>query len=139
MMMCSSVSPNQKILRVVGDTNETHILDATSNKAIYKMKDHQDFSFTCCFSPDGTTLATGNQDKTIMIYDIRQLSTPLHTLGANVGGVRSLHFSNDGKYLAMAESIDFVHIFQTSKYGKSQVIDFFGEISGVSFTPDDEA
>ncbi|KAI9300604.1 hypothetical protein BJ944DRAFT_22296 [Cunninghamella echinulata] len=103
------------------------------------MKDHQDFSFTCCFSPDGTTLATGNQDKTIMIYDIRQLSTPLHTLGANVGGVRSLHFSNDGKYLAMAEPIDFVHIFQTSNYEKSQVIDFFGEISGVSFTPDDQA
>ncbi|CAO3653293.1 unnamed protein product [Cunninghamella echinulata] len=136
---CSAVSPDQKMLCVVGDTNETHILDTTSNKVIYKMKDHHDFSFTCCFSPDGITLATGNQDKTTMLYDIRQLSTPLHTLGANVGGVRSLHFSNDGKYLAMAEPIDFVHIFQTHNYEKSQVIDFFGEISGVSFTPDDQA
>lgn len=51
------------------------------------MKDHQDFSFTCCFSPNRTTLAMENQDKITMIYDIRQLSTPLHILGANVGGV----------------------------------------------------
>lgn len=66
------------------------------------MNDHQDFSFTCCFSPNETTLATGNQDKTTILYDIRNLSKPLHILGAKVGGVRSLHFSNDGKYLAMA-------------------------------------
>lgn len=102
------------------------------------------------------TLATGNQDKTTRIYDVRNLSQSLHVLGANVGAIRSLHYSNDGKWLAMAgkecgkrlllvgtqiyiymcvcaiESIDFVHLFDTSSdYEDCQVIDFFGDIAGV--------
>lgn len=56
-----------------------------------------------------------------------------------MGAIRSLRYTNDGRFLAMAEPADFVHIFDTeSDYRRSQVIDFFGEISGISFTPDDE-
>ncbi|CAO3586856.1 unnamed protein product [Absidia cylindrospora] len=136
---CSTISPDKHALCVVGDTTETHILDISSGKVISVLDDHHDFSFTCCYSPDGKMLATGNQDKTTRIYDVRNLSKSLHVLGANVGAIRSLHFSNDGRRLAMAEPIDFVHIFDTSDYETCQVIDFFGDIAGVAFTPDDQA
>jgi hypothetical protein len=40
----------------------------------------------------------------------------------------------------MAEPADFVHIFDVgSGYRRKQVVDFFGEISGISFSPDTEA
>lgn len=40
----------------------------------------------------------------------------------------------------MAEPADFVHVIDTqSGYLKSQEIDLFGEIAGVSFSPDSEA
>lgn len=110
------------------------------------LDDHHDFSFACCYSPDGRTLATGNQDKTTRIYDVRHLTAPLHVLGANVGAIRSLHFTKDGRRLAMAgkkviqsisgdshssiEAIDYVHIYDTSDYSSCQVIDFFGDIAG---------
>lgn len=108
---------------VVGDSTETHLVDVSSGKGtvnkwtqvdffkklidmfnivIKVIDEHHDYSFTCCYSPDGTTLATGNQDKTTRIYDVRNLSQSLHVLGANVGAIRSLHYSNDGKWLAMA-------------------------------------
>ncbi|KAI8344675.1 WD40-repeat-containing domain protein [Chlamydoabsidia padenii] len=133
---CSAMSQDKHMLCVVGDSTETHLVDASSGKVIKILDDHHDFSFTCCYSPDGRTLATGNQDKTTRIYDIRNLSQSLHVLGAHVGAIRSLHYSNDGKWLAMAESIDFVHVFDTSDYESCQVIDFFGDIAGVAFTPD---
>ncbi|KAI8089835.1 WD40-repeat-containing domain protein [Halteromyces radiatus] len=136
---CSAMSPDKRVLCAVGDSTETHLVDAASGKNIKVMNDHHDFSFACCYSPDGMTLATGNQDKTTRIYDVRNLSRSLHVLGANVGAIRSLHFSSDGKYLAMAEPVDFVHIFDTHTYENSQVIDFFGDIAGVAFTPDDQA
>ncbi|EEF30624.1 hypothetical protein RCOM_0302160 [Ricinus communis] len=40
----------------------------------------------------------------------------------------------------MAEPADFVHVYDVkSGYEREQEIDFFGEISGVSFSPDIEA
>ncbi|TYJ15484.1 hypothetical protein E1A91_A10G186100v1 [Gossypium mustelinum] len=40
----------------------------------------------------------------------------------------------------MAEPADFVHVFDTkSGYVKCQEIDFFGEVAGISFSPDTES
>jgi hypothetical protein len=40
----------------------------------------------------------------------------------------------------MAELADFIHIFDVeSGYNKKQELDFFGEITGMSFSPDTEA
>lgn len=42
--------------------------------------------------------------------------------------------------MAMAEPADFVHIFDAETgYVHGQEIDLFGEIGGISFSPDSEA
>lgn len=42
--------------------------------------------------------------------------------------------------MAMAEPADFVHVFDVKNgYEQEQEIDFFGEISGLSFSPDTES
>jgi WD40 repeat protein len=62
------------------------------------------------------------------------------TLPARMGAIRSVHFSPDGKYLAIAEPADFVHIYDASTglYEDKQSIEFIGEIAGVSFDPTGE-
>lgn len=57
-----------------------------------------------------------------------------------MGAIRAIKFSSDGQFMAMAEPADFVHIMDTqSGYIKGQEIDLFGEIAGISFSPDTEA
>ena len=57
-----------------------------------------------------------------------------------MGAIRALRFTSDGRFLAMAEPADFVHIFDSqSGYVQGQEIDLFGEIAGISFSPDTEA
>ncbi|KAM3586886.1 hypothetical protein VKS41_001936 [Umbelopsis sp. WA50703] len=136
---CSTMSMDKRLLCAVGDATESIIADAQTGKVITTLTGHIDYSFACCWSPDDRYLATGNQDKTTRIYDIRNMSETLHVLRANVGAIRSLHFSSDGRHLAVAEPLDFVHIYDATTYEQSQVIDFFGEIAGVSFTPDDNS
>ncbi|CDH53888.1 uncharacterized wd repeat-containing [Lichtheimia corymbifera JMRC:FSU:9682] len=136
---CSALSPDKRLLCVVGDDTATIICDASSGKGVHILSEHHDFSFACCWSPDGRLFATGNQDKTTRIYDIRQPTEAIHVLGANVGAIRSLQFTHDGQYLIAAEPIDFVHIYDASSFQTSQVIDFFGEIAGVSLSPEDQA
>ncbi|KAM6561311.1 hypothetical protein CsatA_030550 [Cannabis sativa] len=134
------VSPDGKLLAVLGDSADCLIADAQTGKITGSLKGHLDYSFASAWHPDGRILATGNQDTTCRLWDIRNLSESLAVLKGRMGAIRAVRFTNDGRFLAMAEPADFVHIIDTqSGYSKGQEIDIFGEIAGISFSPDAEA
>uniref|UniRef100_A0A1J3HZS0 Putative WD repeat-containing protein C2A9.03 n=1 Tax=Noccaea caerulescens TaxID=107243 RepID=A0A1J3HZS0_NOCCA len=136
----TSVSPDGKLLAVLGDSTECLISDSQSGKVVSSLQGHKDFSFASAWHPNGLILATGNQDMTCRLWDIRNPSESFAVLKGNMGAIRGLKFTTDGRFLAMAEPADFVHIFDTqSGFLKSQEIDLFGEIAGISFSPDAEA
>ncbi|CAN6450549.1 unnamed protein product [Victoria cruziana] len=136
----TSLSPDGKLLVVVGDNPDGLLVDSQSGKEVMSLTGHLDFSFASAWHPSGLMFATGNQDKTCRVWDLRNLSKSVAVLRGNLGAIRSIRFTSDGQFLAMAEPADFVHIFDTkNNYDKEQEIDFFGEISGVSFSPDTES
>uniref|UniRef100_A0A5B7BMK4 Uncharacterized protein n=1 Tax=Davidia involucrata TaxID=16924 RepID=A0A5B7BMK4_DAVIN len=136
----TSVSPDGKLMAVLGDSPECLIADAQSGKVVGNLKGHLDYSFASAWHPDGRILATGNQDTTCRLWDIRNLSESVAVLKGRMGAIRAIRFTSDGRFMAMAEAADFVHIFDTwSDYAKAQEIDLFGEIAGISFSPDTEA
>lgn len=136
----TSLSPDRKLITVVGDNLDGLLVDSGNGKTIASVEGHLDYSFASAWHPDGHTFATGNQDKTCRVWDLRNLSSPVAVLKGNMGAVRSVRFSSDGQFLVVAEPADFVHVYSTKvDYKKRQEIDFFGEISGVSLSPDDES
>ncbi|KAE9617971.1 putative microtubule-severing ATPase transcription factor WD40-like family [Lupinus albus] len=136
----TSVSPDGNLLAVLGDSTECLIADASTGKVTGTLKGHLDYSFASAWHPNGQLLATGNQDTTCRLWDIRNLSQSVAVLKGRMGAIRGLRFTSDGRFLAMAEPADFVHIFDSrSGYLQGQEIDLFGEIAGVSFSPDTEA
>ncbi|TQD80885.1 hypothetical protein C1H46_033555 [Malus baccata] len=136
----TSISPDRRLVAVVGDHVDALLMDSQNGKTIAKVVGHLDYSFASAWHPDGCIFATGNQDKTSRVWDIRNLSLPVAVLKNSLGAARSIRFSSDGQFLVVAEPADFVHIYSTKAYYKvRQEIDFFGEISGVSMSPDDES
>lgn len=136
----TSVSCDGKLLAVLGDSAECLVADAQSGKVVGNLKGHLDYSFASAWHPDGRILATGNQDTTCRLWDIRNLSESVSVLKGRMGAIRAIRFTSDGRFMAMAEPADFVHIFDTKcDYTKGQEIDLFGEIAGISFSPDSEA
>ncbi|PRQ21491.1 putative transcription factor WD40-like family [Rosa chinensis] len=108
--------------------------------AVGGLKGHLDYCFSSAWHPDGRILATGNQDTTCRLWDVRNLSESLAVLKGRMGAIRAIKFNSDGRLMAMAEPADFVYIIDTqSGYAKGQEIDLFGEIAGISFSPDSEA
>lgn len=135
-----SVSHDGRLIAVLGDSTDCLIADSQSGKAVATLKGHLDYSFSSAWHPGGFVLATGNQDTTCRLWDIRNLSQSTDILKGQMGAIRGLKYSSDGHFLAMAEPADFVHIFDTqSGYTREQKIDLFGEIAGISFSPDGEA
>ncbi|KAF8072788.1 SPBC2A9.03 [Scenedesmus sp. PABB004] len=130
------------LVAVVGDDPATLLLDVRSGLEVMKLVGHRDFSFAVAWHPDGQLLATGNQDATTRLWDVRQPGASLAVLGGAMGAVRSLRFSPDGALLAAAEPADFVHVYALGPGGAPagvQEVDLFGEISGTSFSPDGAA
>jgi WD40 repeat protein len=107
---------------------------------IAKLSGHVDYSFASAWHPNGVVFATGNQDTTCRLWDARNLSQSLSVLKGRIGAIRSIRFSSDGRFMAMAEPADFVHVFDTKQdFNLCQEIDIFGEVAGISFSPDTEA
>ncbi|XP_076915483.1 putative WD repeat-containing protein C2A9.03 [Bidens hawaiensis] len=135
----TSLSPDGKLIAVVGDHRDALLVDSTSGLTVGTVKGHRDYSFASAWYSDGRIFATGSQDKTCRVWDVRSLAKPVTVLKGNMAAVRSLRFSTDGQFLAVAEAADFVNVYNTSlNYERRLEIDLFGEIAGVSFSPDDE-
>lgn len=136
----TSVSPDKKLLAVVGDDRDALLVDSRNGKVTSTLVGHLDYSFATAWHPDSRTFATGNQDKTCRIWDTRNLSTSLAVLRGNIGAIRCIRYSSDGRFLVFSEPADFVHVYSVAAdYKKRQEIDFFGEVSGITLSPDDES
>lgn len=85
-------------------------MDPQSKRLVATLRGHQDYSFACAWSPNGNIIATGNQDKSTRLYDIRNTSTTLKVLVSELASPRSLRYSSDGKMLAVTEEGEFCSI-----------------------------
>mmetsp|Transcript_3852 Transcript_3852/g.6727 ORF Transcript_3852/g.6727 Transcript_3852/m.6727 type:complete len:636 (-) Transcript_3852:222-2129(-) len=131
---------NQKLMCVVGDDSDVILADGETGKVLHQLKGHRDYSFATAWHPNGYLVATGNQDTTARVFDIRYISKdskPVCVIGGHMGAIRSVRFSNDGDFLALGEPADFVHVYDARKglFDQCQEIDLFGEIAGFSFSP----
>lgn len=105
---------DRKIAVVVGDDPKAHILDLSSDTKVLELSGHKDFSFAAAWLPSERILATGNQDLTTRLWDLRKPDTAFAILRGNMGAIRSIRYSPDGRYLAMAEPADFVQVWAAS-------------------------
>lgn len=127
-------------MAVAGDSPEVLLMDVQSGRVATELAGHLDFTFALAWHPGGHLLASGNQDCTTRLWDVRRPDACLAVLPASMGSVRSCRFSPDGACLAFSEPADFVHVYDVAGgLCTHQEIDFFGEIAGIAFTPGAEA
>lgn len=139
-MQNTSASPDGKLVAVLGDSRDCLLADSQSGREVATLRGHRDYSFASAWHPDGRVVATGNQDATCRLWDVRDTSEPVAVLGGRIGAVRGLRFSPDGRFLAAAEAADFVHVYDAATaVCAEQEVDLFGEVAGAAFSPDGEA
>ncbi len=96
------VSPDGKHLASIGADNTTKIWDIASGDLLLTLSgDPGEIGYDVTYSPDGTLLAT-TRNSGVILWDAESGERLSVLPGLTEGTVRRLHFSSDGKRLAVA-------------------------------------
>ncbi|KAJ2091875.1 hypothetical protein IW138_001564 [Coemansia sp. RSA 986] len=135
---CTSLAHDGTLQCVVGDSTDALLVDPRrgSGDPVARLTGHLDYSFSCSFSPNGRLVATGSQDTSVRVYDVRWPQQTLATLCGYIGAMRVVRFSECGKFLLGMESADYVHVYDARSFERAQVVSFMGETAGATFSPD---
>ncbi len=88
-----------------------HVWDIPDRKLNFTLKGHTDKVNALALTGDGKMLASGSDDGTIQLWDIR---IGLPTLSLRAGKTGALAFSNDGKILASANNSDSIQLWDVT-------------------------
>jgi len=139
-------SPDGKTLASGGDDGKIILLDVNTGETIGEIQvEYTDPVFgvpvsspvrSVAFSPDGETLASGDYNKNITLWDVKT-GQPIQTLSRHSDMVISIAFSPDGKTLASG-SADRTIILWDANTGefRDQLKGHSLLINSLSFSPD---
>jgi WD40 repeat protein len=148
-----ALSPDGKFVASVGDDMVAKIFEVASGKLVHTLKGHKERTpthfpsmlYAVAWSADGKTLATADKVGTIQTWDtttgkiVKTLEAPgFYTWDGrqrihSIGGIRSLAFSPDGKYLAAGGTGKIGNIDHLEAAARIEIFDWKSDAKPILF------
>ena len=122
--------------------NTQMLITVALHQAVYGVQErnslekHQGYVRSVSYSPDGKTLATASDDKTVKLWEVAS-GREIKTLSGHQGSVRSVSYSPDGKTLATASDDKTVKLWDVASGTElKSLTGHQTQIWSVSYSPD---
>ena len=125
-----TVDPESRKLVLGYDHSDVDVYDLNSGNLINKFLGHKDFTFGTDWHKNGYFFATGNQDLSTMIWDLRSSRGSVELLPSVKHSASTVKFVNDSKYLVVGEYMSYINFYRTDNFEVKSTIDYFGYLSG---------
>ena len=123
---------NKNLIISVGDSINVELFDLKTKKNIIKLIEHYDYGIVCKFNPyNDNYFASGNQDCSCKIWDIRNLNNSVETLFGKYESIGDLIWMKNNK-IAFIENAFYGHIYDTKKKC-IQDFEYFGLFNGIEY------
>lgn len=130
-----SYRPSDKLIAFAMDHQTVQIRSITDPDCDIRLIGHDDYNFSTCFMDDNT-IATGGQDCTTRIWDIRKPSQQLHLLDGYGSEVGAICWDSKRKLLFCCEIFAYVYCYDFKEpVIKRKTFDFFSLVTGICFGP----
>ena len=91
------------------------VWDAANGKPLGTLRGHDETVNSVVFSPDGTRIASGSDDHTILVWDAATMGE-VGVLGQHRSAVKSVAFSTDGRRLVSAGEDHTLRVWDASSW-----------------------
>ncbi|CAE7177651.1 unnamed protein product [Rhizoctonia solani] len=119
-------------------SDDVQLWDLQTRKAASgPFKGHTDNVNSVSFSPDGTRLVSGSNDKTILVWDVERGTTILGPINGHTGGVLSAAFSPNNAQIVSCSSDGTIRLWD-SRTGRIVSNSYIGDtyrVNSVCFSP----
>lgn len=109
------------------------IHDFATGRCVRHMKDLESAFPSMSFHPDGLIVAGGTEDKSVIIWDVKNEQATVATLQGHESAVQTLSFSGNGYYLASGSRDGVVKLWDLRKPVNLQTLQVEGGVSSVCF------
>ena len=121
---------DKNLLICVGDSIYTDIFDIRERKKIHHLNENYDFGVAVRSNPYNNNLfATGNQDQSCKIWDIRNLNKSLYTLYGKIEAIGDLAWIDKSK-VCYGEDALYFYIYDMFD-NKQQNFTYLGYLNGI--------
>ena len=120
------------------DTNTIQVRSLSDPDCDIRLVGHEDYNFAVRFM-DEYRLASGGQDCTTRIWDIRKPDKELMLLDGYNNGIGFICYDSVKQLLICCETYTYVYAYDlSSEVPQRQTVDFFSSISGICFSPNND-
>ena len=128
--------PDNKLIAFAMDDVDIQIKNLNDPQCNIILKGHEDYNFAVKFM-DEYKIATGSQDVSTRIWDLRKPEKELHVLGGFNSEVGAFCYCPKRKVLFCCENFTYIYAYDFSEsIIKRRTFDFFSLISGIALSPD---
>lgn len=133
-------SAKQNLVAFAMDCKAIQVKDPRDNNNIgLILEGHQDYNF-CVKFLNNYELASGGEDVSARIWDLRKTGKELHVLDGFCAGVSAMDYSPSQNLLFCIENFGYVYGYDlNNKIVEQDSVTFFGFASGLSLTPSEKS